>query len=396
MRSNLLGGILLIGGTSIGAGMLGLPIVAAQLGFVGSVILLIACWAIMITSAFLLLEVNLWLPQNSNIISMARATIGPIGQIVAWVTYLLLLYSVLCAYIAGGSDLFNHALRAMHINCPVWLSGVLFTLIFGFIVSCGVHSVDKVNRLLMFMKFGALFLLIMLLVPFVTTDHLTNGNISYLRSTSIIMVTIASFGWATLIPSLRIYFSKNIRALKLAIFIGSSIPLLCYIVWDAVIMGVIPLNGEHSLVSVLHASNSTSQLVGTLSTVVNNSIVTLIVKFFTSICVLTSFLGVELCLMDFFSDGLNIEKKNSGHVVLFGLTFIPSAMVAIFVPHVFIKALEYAGIYCTILLVLLPSWMVWVGRYNRKLTSDFKVAGGKLLLISFMIAAIVLISGVLV
>ena len=94
MRSNLLGGILLIGGTSIGAGMLGLPIVAAQLGFVGSVALMVVCWAVMIISAFLILEVNLWLPQQSNLISMSRATIGPVGQVVAWIIYLLLLYSV--------------------------------------------------------------------------------------------------------------------------------------------------------------------------------------------------------------------------------------------------------------------------------------------------------------
>ena len=164
MRSNLLGGILLIGGTSIGAGMLGLPIVAAQLGFVGSVALMVVCWAVMIISAFLILEVNLWLPQQSNLISMSRATIGPVGQVVAWIIYLLLLYSVLCAYIAGGSDLFDHALIYLGLKCPLWLAAMIFILIFGSIVSCGVHSVDKVNRILMILKFGALFLLFLLLI----------------------------------------------------------------------------------------------------------------------------------------------------------------------------------------------------------------------------------------
>ena len=310
-------------------------------------------------------------------------------------TYLLLLYSVLCAYIAGGSDLFHHALQAMHVNCPLWVSAVLFTLIFGVIVSCGVHSVDRVNRVLMFMKFGALFLLIVLLIPFATVDHLVTGDLHYLRATSIIMVTIASFGWATLIPSLRIYFAGNIRNLKLSILIGSSIPLLCYIIWDAVIMGVIPLSGEHSLLTVLHASNSTSELVGTISTLVGNPIVTLIVKFFTSICVLTSFLGVALCLTDFFSDGLSIAKKDYGHVILFVLTFVPAAIVAIFVPHIFIKALKYAGIYSTVLLVFLPAFMAWVGRYHRNLPSTFTVFGGKLLLIGLMILSVLIIGGVL-
>jgi tyrosine-specific transport protein len=396
MRSNLLGGILLIGGTSIGAGMLGLPIVAAQLGFVGSVILLIACWAIMIASAFLILEVNLWLPNNSNLISMAGATIGPVGQIISWITYLLLLYSVLCAYIAGGSDLLHYALQKVHLDFPVWGSAILFTVIFGTIVSFGVHSVDRANRILMIMKFGALLLLMVLLIPFVTLTDLAAGDMHYLRSTSIIMVTIASFGWATLIPSLRIYFAGNVRQLKYAIFIGSSIPLICYIVWDAVIMGVVPLHGANSLLTVLNSSNSTSALVGTLSVVVNNPLITLIGRFFTSICVLTSFLGVALCLIDFFSDGLSIPKKGYGHIILFILTFVPAVFVAICVPRIFIRALEYAGIYCTVLLVLLPAWMAWVGRYRRNLTAEFSVFGGKLLLATLIIIAVVIISGVLI
>src|SRR5438552_1817543 len=106
MNFKFVGGVLLIVGTCIGAGMLALPIATAELGFIGSCILLVVCWLVMTYGALLLLEVNLWMPQNSNLISMAKATIGPSGQIISWVTYLLLLYSLLCAYIAGGSDLF--------------------------------------------------------------------------------------------------------------------------------------------------------------------------------------------------------------------------------------------------------------------------------------------------
>src|SRR3990167_3066784 len=138
----LLGSILLIVGTSIGAGMLALPIATAQLGFVGSLILLFSCWFVMTAGAFLILEVNLWLPQNSNLVSMAKATIGPLGQIISWITYLLLLYSLLCAYIAGGSDLFHNLFVASQIPIPTWGASLLFTLLFGFIVYLGIRSVD--------------------------------------------------------------------------------------------------------------------------------------------------------------------------------------------------------------------------------------------------------------
>src|SRR5579883_1758407 len=164
MDFKLLGSVLLIVGTSIGAGMLGLPIATAQLGFTGSLILLFGCWFVMTAGALLLLEVNLWLPQNSNLISMAKATIGPIGQIIAWATFLLLLYSLLCAYIAGGSDLLHNLLLATGMNLPAWVASFLFTILFGTVVYCGIRSVDYVNRGLMFIKLGAYALLIGLLV----------------------------------------------------------------------------------------------------------------------------------------------------------------------------------------------------------------------------------------
>src|SRR5258708_36317236 len=126
MDFKLLGSILLIVGTSIGAGMLALPIATAQLGFIGSLILLFGCWFVMTAGAFLILEVNLWMPQNSNLISMAKATIGPLGQFISWVIYLLLLYSLLCAYIAGGSDLFHNLLLAQHIEVSQWVSSIIF------------------------------------------------------------------------------------------------------------------------------------------------------------------------------------------------------------------------------------------------------------------------------
>src|SRR3990167_1302438 len=149
MKSKLLGGILLVVGTTIGAGMLALPVATAELGFWGSIVLLISSWAIMTACAFLFLEVNLWLPPNSNLVSMAGATLGKWGQAVSWVVYLALLYSILSAYIAGGSDLFHYILGTAGIHLPNSASAALFTVLFGSVVYLGIRCVDYVNRGLM-------------------------------------------------------------------------------------------------------------------------------------------------------------------------------------------------------------------------------------------------------
>lgn len=392
MDFKLIGSILLIIGTSLGAGMLGLPIATAELGFTGSLVLLIVCWFVMTAGALLLLEVNLWLPHNSNIISMAKATLGPLGQVIAWLTYLLLLYSLLCAYISGGSDLFHHLLTSHVFTLSEPTCAFLFTFIFGSIVFLGIRSVDYVNRGLMIVKFIAYSLLIALLMPFIKIPNLVAGDLKQLTAIGAITVTVTSFGYASIVPSLRMYFGGDLRKIKLAILIGSLVPLLCYIFWDAAIMGVIPLHGTNGLVNVLHSQNANSQLVTTLTSTVTSNSVTFFMKLFTSICVLTSFLGVGLCVTDFLADGLQLEKKGGANLFIHALTFLPPLIIVLFFPNIFIKALEYAGIYCIILLILLPALMVWHGRYRKHLSSGFKVAGGKtllVLLIAFAIVAIV-------
>src|SRR3990167_2846519 len=372
--------------------MLALPIATAHLGFVGSIVLLLSIWVVMTAGALLILEVNLWLPKNSNLISMAKVTIGPMGQIIAWLSYLLLLYSLLCAYIAGGSDLFHNLLSVANINIPTGIAAIIFTILFGIIVYLGIRIVDYVNRGLMVVKLGAYLLLIFLLLPLVDAAKLMAGTISEITSVTAITVTITSFGYAAIVPSLRIYFAGDIRKLKIAIIVGSFIPLICYLFWDMVIMGIIPLHGDSSLTTILQSKNSTSELVNVLNSTVTYDSINFFVKLFTSICVLTSFLGVALCLTDFLSDGLQLEKQGMKNIFIHTITLLPPLIITLFFPGIFIKALQYAGIYSIVLLILLPAWMAWNGSYRRHLSKGgYRLWGGRPLLILLILFSLVML-----
>jgi tyrosine-specific transport protein len=384
MNSKLIGGILLVVGTTIGAGMLALPIATAQLGFWASVALLIGCWAVMTICAFLFLEVNLWLPPNTNLISMAGATLGRWGQLIAWLAYLLLLYSILSAYIAGGGDLFHYLLMTSGISLPLSVSSVLFTALFGMVVYFGIRAVDYVNRGLMFGKMGAYFLLVVLILPFITMGNLHNGEFSRVVFPTSLSVTVVAFTCLMIIPSLRTYFGDDVKSLRKAILFGTTIPLVCYIAWDAVIMGVVPLDGTPGLRGMLHSSSSNSDLVSALTSLLQKDNITLLAKFFTSICMATSFLSISLCLSDFLSDGLNVKKAGHGNFLIYGATFLPPILIVLFYPDAFIRGLHYAGLSCFILMILFPPLMVWSGRYYKSMTTvqgaQYQVAGGKYLL----------------
>ena len=387
MDHKILGSILLIVGTTIGAGMLALPIATAQLGFVGSLVFLFVCWFAMTSCAFLLLEVNLSMPANSSLVTMARTTLGPAGQILSWVTFLLLLYSLLSAYISGGSGLVQYLFAALDVHVSASMTSIVFTVFFGLIVFIGTHAIDYVNRGLMFAKLIGYVLLVVLLMPFVTVSHLALTDVSALSTSGALMVTVSSFGYSVIVPSLRIYLASDIKKLKKTIFIGSLIPLVCYIIWDIAIMGVVPLNGPDGLLAVLHAPNSTRALVASLTAAVSSQAVTLFIKFFTSICVLTSFLGVSLCLTDFLADGFKLEKVGFNRIIIQVATFLPPLIIVLIYPNAFIAALEYAGIYSVVLLILIPAWMAYRARQKFQDVA-FRVPGGNGFLVALMVFAV--------
>lgn len=393
MNNKLIGGILLIVGTSLGGGMLALPIATAQLGFINAFIALVLCWAVMTASALLILEVNLWHSVNSNLITMAKTTLGTFGQIVAWTSYLSLLYALLAAYIAGGSDFLQHLLLTFHITVSTKISALLFTALLSLIVYKGLKSVDYINRGLMFSKLFTFSLLVLCIFPFISIDYLLTLGNTY--STTVILgsitIIMTSFGFAVIVPSLRSYFRSDLPMLRNAILIGSLIPLFCYVVWEIAIMGVIPVQGNLSLAAMYHSSHASSNLIIALSHLLHNRLVNLLAKIFTSICFATSFLGVALSLFDFLSDGLKIEKKASNKLLLYAITFLPPLLIASHYPHVFMMALSYAGVLCTILLILLPAMMAWSGRYIKKCATGYRLAGEKFLLISLITIALLII-----
>lgn len=394
--SRVMGAVLLIAGTSIGAGMLALPVTNAAAGFVDSSIFLVLCWLFMTFAAFLILEVNLWLPPGSNLISMAKATLGPLGEALAWFTYLFLLYALLSAYISGGTDVFKSLLQLIGISLPARVVAPLFVLIFGVIVVMGMQAVDWVNRILMFGKLFVFALLTFLLTPHIELAKLIGGELRYI--TGALMVLITSFGFATIVPSLRSYLDDDIKKLRTVILAGSVIPLVCYMLWDAMIMGIVPRLGTNGLVAMTHSGHATTDLTHALQVYLNSPWVTDFFRFFTSICMLTAFLAVSFCLTEFLADGLHLKKSGRQAVWIYGLTFIPPLIIMMFYPNAFIMGLSYAGVFCVVLLALLPLMMAYSGRYYKQMNQNasYQVMGGRvLILVNIFIALVLMVIGII-
>jgi len=386
----IIGGILLVAGTTIGAAVLALPVTTGLVGFYPTLVLFLVYWVLMTFAALLFLEVNLWVEDgNVNIISMAHATLGKVGEAICWILYLFLLYTLTTAYMAASGPLFLHILHLITgIEFPTWVGPLPLILIFSFFIYEGARYVDYVNRLLMLGMLISFVILNSWLVPHIDLELLSYHNYHFIPIA--VAIVAVSYGYHIIIPTLTRYLNRDVKGLLWVIVIGGMIPLLVNCIWVFVALGNIPLDGTNGLIQGYVEGKNAVDLI---SASLGHSWLSIVAKCFLFFCIVTSFLGVSLSLRDFLADGLGIENTALGRWVLYFLTFIPPLICAITIHRAFFTALDYAGgLGVLVLLVVMPITMTWWGRYKRGFGSPlFKAPGGKAALLAALFLATIMI-----
>lgn len=381
-----LSGILLLSGTCIGAGMLALPIVTGVAGFFPSLFVSICCWLAMLCTGLLFLEATLWMEGQTNLLSMAQRFLGPIGKIIGGLSFLLLYYCLVVSYMAGGAPILNSILSKVDLAIPEYLSYYVFASVFCMIVFIGAKAIDRVNWMLMFGMIISYIILISVGSAEVKTNLLFHQNwkLSFFAAPTL----FSAYGFHNIIPTLSDYMKKNVRQLRATIIIGTAIPFIIYTVWQWMIIGTIP----HEQLTEAAAHGMPINL--TLEAITGNAWVSTFCAFFGFFALVTSLLGVSLSMVDFMADGLKQVKIGSSRLLLCLVVFFPSALFAAHNPHIFIKAIGFAGGYGeAILNGIFPILMVWVGRYYMRLESPYQLIGGKpmlTMLLAFILAIFLL------
>ncbi len=384
-EGSVLGGVLLIAGSCIGAGMLALPVITGIGGFVPSVFMFVLAWLFMTSTGLLLLEANLAIGHKLSLISIAEQTLGRVGKLFCWVLFIFLFYSLSIAYIsASGSILQSISADLFGIEFPVWGGSLLFTLLFAFVIYIGTRHVDYVNRVLMVGLIITYFILVVLGSQHINAEYLTVKQWKY--AFAALPVIIISFGFHNMIPSIAMYMKGDVKRLRLTVLAGSVIPLLIYLVWEAVMLGIIPVQGREGLLHALDQGEAATQA---LRAVVGRTWINMVAQAFALFAIITSFLAQSLSLVDFLADGLKIPKVGVGRVTLVLLTLIPPFAFAFVYPGIFLKALNLAGGFSAVILFgVMPVMMVWVLRYRRKEKTTHMVPLGRFLLTCIMVVAL--------
>nr|WP_063656917.1 tyrosine transporter TyrP [Candidatus Arsenophonus triatominarum] len=389
MRNLTLGSILIVAGTTIGAGMLAMPLAASGVGFPMIALMLIGLWALMSYTALLLVEVYQYNPAHLGLGSIAKRYLGLPGRVITSLSMLLLMYALATAYIGGAGVLIANSLSSwIGINISINSAIILFTIIGGTIVCIGTHSVDLINRILFIAKIVFLLIMLVVIMPNVENINLTTMPVEKGLVLSAIPVIFTSFGFHGSIPSLVSYMDGNINKLRKIFIIGSAIPLFAYILWQIATLGAIP---QTTFIGILANQSGLNGLLSAINDIVATSQVNIAVNLFMDLALATSFLGVTLGLFDYLADMFKRKNTPFGRLQSGLLTFLPPLVCALFFSS-FVQALTYAAVALSILALILPTLMVMrVRKIEANKTNRYRVKGGTPALLIVLICGVAVI-----
>ena len=380
------GSTLLVAGTMIGAGMLAMPLTSAGIGFGFTLVLLLGLWALLTFSALLFVELYQTAESDAGIGTLAEQYFGKAGRIIATTVLIIFLYALIAAYISGGGSLLKDLLPE---SFGDKVSILLFTVIFGSFIIIGTHSVDKINRVLFFVMLAAFAIVLILMLPEIKFNNLMATPIDNALIISASPVFFTAFGFHGSIPSLNKYLGGNVKALRFSILVGSAITLCAYILWQLSTHGLLTQN---EFLQILKEDATLNGLVKATFAITGSNVIASAVKLFSTLALITSFLGVGLGLLECIEDLLKRSfNVTAGRISLGLLTFIPPLVFALFYPEGFILALGYAGQMFAFYAVVLPVSLVWKARRTHT-NLPYKVWGGNLTLIIVLVLGITITS----
>ncbi len=366
----LFGGMLLVSGSCIGAGMLALPIVTGLAGFFPSMALLALACAFMTFTSLLLLEMNSWFSKRVNLLSMMEIALGKKAKTLCFCFYLFLFYSLLVAYISASGQILSTWLdRSLGLPIPESFVSASFVFFFGIIVFLGTGIADVCNRFLMAGLGVCFFAMVGIGLPQVELSYLQHMDVSYLVLS--LPVLVLSFGFQNMIPSLSDYLDEDWLRVRKTILGGSALVFFVYALWQLLLMGLVPFAGSNGIYAIYSKGQEAS-------VALNFPFIGPFAKGFAFFAIVTSFLAQSLTLMHFLEDGLQWSFTPLWRFCLTLITLVPPLVFAVSYPHIFYQAIGFAGGICAVILFgIFPILAVWSGRYKNKLSSSYQVWGGK-------------------
>lgn len=220
-------------GTCIGAGVLGIPYVASQAGFLVALGYIIVLGLIILTVNLYLGEIALRTKGNHQIPGYARRYLGKKGMMLLEFATIFGIYSAIVAYMLGiGESLSFLFFKSSSYTIYI---GVVVGILMSLLLWRGIKALKRYE------KIGVSIILILLAVIFfIFIKDVSLSNIYYLNIANVFLpfgVVLFALMSFHAVPELEMVLHKNEKLMKKSLIVGTIIPVIFYIMFAFVVVG---------------------------------------------------------------------------------------------------------------------------------------------------------------
>lgn len=221
-------------GTIIGAGILGLPYVFSQSGFLVGLFWLTSLALIMTFTNLALGEITLRTRGKHQLTGYAKKYLGKWGKRLMFTAVLFGIYSALLAYLVGEGQSLSKLIAP---DIPPILFGIIFWLTMTLLLREGLKGLKKIETYGVIAIIAIIFGVFIRFLPLIKPHNLLSTHTAnFFAPIGVVMFALLGF---TSIPELRKEIKGSEKLLKKAIIIGSLIPVILYAIFSATFIGVL-------------------------------------------------------------------------------------------------------------------------------------------------------------
>jgi len=364
---SLFEGIALMTSGTIGAGVLGIPFVVAQVGMQVGLVYILVLGLLMMGLNLMLGEVSSKTGETFQLVGLARKYLGRVGALCMTVIVYAVLFGVLVVYIIGEGETLANLFGGSAFN---W--SILFFAVASAFVIAGMHTIKIIELVLTAGIFA-----VVILIAGLSSPHVAMENVLYTDLAHIFLpygVILFAFHGTTAIPEMHSVLQKKDKIFQKAIIVGGALVILVYVLFALSVVGV---TGQETTEI---ATIGLGQKLGPTMFVFGNV--------FAFFAMATSFLLTGVALRD----SLMWDYKMK-HVLSVAITLLVPLFIFLLGLRAFIVALDIVGGVFGSIEMLLILFIYWQAKRKGDLKiGKFKLHHtallGALLLIVFLIGAV--------
>lgn len=330
-------GVAMLIGTSIGAGVFGIPYVVAKAGFWTGLLCILLIGVIFLLVNLSLAEVLLRTRGKHQLCGLAGKYLGVWGSRFMAVSMVVGIFAALIAYTLGsGLALFEV------FGVSSWFWSVVFYVV---CVGVALTGVEGFKRGELWANFVKLCLFVVIAVLLLSSKEFSVANLSGFDLSSFFVpwgVVIFAYLCTSIIPEVR-FGIKKLSYIKNIVIVGSVVPILVYVLFAVGVVGVTGINTTEV------ATVGVGLVLGKFAGVLFN--------LFAVLAMATAFVALSFALADMFMLDWRLSKSSAWGVVI----TVPVLLVLLGV-HSFISVLDFSGEVSGGLVGLLVGLMVWKAR----------------------------------